>query len=209
MMEQMRTKEQRISYLMLPATSLEKFVSRSLYVTVGAFFLLMITSVMAEMTHCFFRPLFDIPEELKVSVLPNVWNLFVELVSPFDTYYIRQVINGVDTTTVISNMYKVMWVSALCLWFHSLFILGGNVWKKYAFIKTLILIFIVSGAFTFSLLQLIRKGMTWVMQIGVMDGRGLNCLLTLFFLAFTVFDWWLAYRLSVRAQVVKPKFLLL
>ena len=34
-LEPMRTKEKRISYLMLPATLGEKFVSRALYVTIG------------------------------------------------------------------------------------------------------------------------------------------------------------------------------
>ena len=40
----------------------------------------------------------------------------------------------------------------------------------------------------------------------------LNKLLSLgvaFFSAFTMFNWWLSYRLFTRSQVIKPKFRLL
>ena len=45
-MRNMRTKEQRLSYLMLPATKLEKFVSRALYVTVGMFVMILLASLL-------------------------------------------------------------------------------------------------------------------------------------------------------------------
>ena len=71
-METMNTQQKRISFLMLPATSLEKFVVRGLYVTIGFFVLMMVALLLAEATRFLFQPLFDLPDVFHQSTLPYV-----------------------------------------------------------------------------------------------------------------------------------------
>ena len=73
-MRNMRTKEQRLSYLMLPATKLEKFVSRALFVTIGIFVMILLASLLAEAVHWAFMPFFEnLPDKFKICVWPEVW----------------------------------------------------------------------------------------------------------------------------------------
>ena len=72
MMETMDTQQKRISYLMLPATSLEKFISRALHVTVGFWVMTILALLLAEATRFLFLPLFDLPEAFHQSTLPGV-----------------------------------------------------------------------------------------------------------------------------------------
>ena len=65
-MNNMQTKEARLSYLMLPASPLEKFIARALYVTMGIVLMIFVASLLAEAAHWLFMPFFkDLPEELK------------------------------------------------------------------------------------------------------------------------------------------------
>ena len=85
-MRNMRTKEQRLSYLMLPATKLEKFVSRALFVTIGIFVMILLASLLAEAVHWAFMPFFDnLPDKFKICVWPEVWEEIWETISPFKT----------------------------------------------------------------------------------------------------------------------------
>ena len=57
-MSNMRTKESRLSYLMLPATMLEKFLARFLYVTAGIVLMFLVSSLLAEVVRWAFMPFF-------------------------------------------------------------------------------------------------------------------------------------------------------
>ena len=50
-MKCMDNKEKRISYLLLPATKLEKFFSRALFVTVGTVLMILVALLALELTH--------------------------------------------------------------------------------------------------------------------------------------------------------------
>ena len=71
-MENMITKEKRISFLMLPATMIEKFVARFLIVTVGFALAVVAATSLAEITHYLVLPLFNVPEEFHQSFLYNL-----------------------------------------------------------------------------------------------------------------------------------------
>lgn len=60
-MKCMDNKEKRISYLLLPATKLEKFFSRALFVTVGTVLMILVALLALELTHYLLLPLFDLP----------------------------------------------------------------------------------------------------------------------------------------------------
>lgn len=91
MMRNMRTKENRLSYLMLPASMLEKFVSRAFYVTVGTILIVLVASLLSEAVRWFFMPFFeDIPDKFRICVWSEAWGNIWETISPFQkrVYYV-------------------------------------------------------------------------------------------------------------------------
>lgn len=205
----MKTKEMRISFLMLPATMIEKYVARFLIVTVGVAIFTLVGMLLAEATRYIFLPLFDLPEAFHRSVL-------LKMVA----------VLGMDDGQVLHISHSipyVYWLGDLCgltafAWTHSLYILGGSYWHKNAFLKTVGTLFL-----------LLILGSVCMVQIGDWIGESaisnmvewmeahlqwvtLNKVLAMgvaFFSGLTLFNWWLAYRLFTRSQVVKPKFRLL
>ena len=211
-MKNMRTKEQRFSYLMLPATSLEKFVSRALYVTVGMFVMILLASLLAEVVRWAFMPFFDeLPDKLKVCVWLDAWGKIFDDLNPF---------KATAKLLVNKNAFVLGGImgGTVALWWHSLYILGGNYFGKYAFFKTTGIIILVAillamgishidfdfGPGTFEWLdEFMRNNEDWLNENFVAG------VITFIFLCFTAFNWWLSYELFTRQQVVKPKFRLL
>ena len=202
-METMDTQQKRLSYLMLPATSLEKFVVRALYVTVGFVVMATLAFMLAEATRFLFLPFFDVHESFHQSIFAlfdishfNSWP---------DEYICRNVLGALCTALVMG-------------WGHSLFILGGCYWQKHPFWKTLGIILLVNQLmimFAFFLAETIgdidlsidgewlEAHMAWVTIEGVLG------FLSILFALLLAFNWWLSYRCFTRSQVIKPKFRLL
>ena len=191
-MENMITKEKRIAFLMLPATMIEKFVARFLIVTVGMAAAIIVAASLAEITRYLVLPLFNLPEAFHQSVLYHLLSM-----AAIDG---EQVFRGSGSAL---NMSYQNWLGELCgwaflVWSHSLYILGGSYWYKKPFFKTW-----VGNDGMRSFAEWLEANSQWMT---------LNKLLSLgvaFFSAFTMFNWWLSYRLFTRSQVIKPKFRLL
>ena len=210
-MENMGTLQQRISYLMLPATSLEKFVSRALYVTLGFFLMLVVALLLAEATRYLFLPLFNLPEGYHQSVIPFVADKLasVEIMKFTGT--------GAEESIRMGYLLIVInWLGTLLG--HSFFILGGCYWQKHPFWKTLGVMILVSnllGLFSILLLQSLgdvdwdiveawlEANLNWIHVEGVLTFVIVCMALHL------VFNWWLSYKLFTRSQVIQPKFRLL
>lgn len=211
-MENMITKEKRIAFLMLPATMIEKFVARFLIVTVGLAVAVFVAASLAEITRYLLLPLFNVPETFHQSVLYNLLSM-----ASVDG---EQIYRG---SGYAMNMPYGNWLGELCgwaflVWSHSLYILGGSYWYKKPFFKTLGTLMLISILCSVLSVHII----SWVGNDGMRSfaewleansqWMTLNKLLSLgvaFFSAFTMFNWWLSYRLFTRSQVIKPKFRLL
>lgn len=211
-MENMITKEKRIAFLMLPATMIEKFVARFLIVTVGLAVAVFVAASLAEITRYLLLPLFNVPETFHQSVLYNLLSM-----ASVDG---EQIYRG---SGYAMNMLYQNWLGELCgwaflVWSHSLYILGGSYWYKKPFFKTLGTLMLISILCSVLSVHII----SWVGNDGMRSfaewleansqWMTLNKLLSLgvaFFSAFTMFNWWLSYRLFTRSQVIKPKFRLL
>ncbi|WP_455672091.1 hypothetical protein [Phocaeicola sp.] len=207
-MENMITKEKRISFLMLPATMVEKFVARFLSVTVGFIIAVLLAVSLAELTRFIFLPFFNLPESFHQSVLLKMLSL-IEMDG-------EGVFNG---RGAMGQPYS-SWLGEACawsflIWSHSLYILGGSFWYKKPFFKTLGTIILVSIIFP----TLIYHAGTWIGADGMhslaewlednFQWMTLTKLLSLgvaLFTALTFFNWWLSYKLFTRSQVIKPKF---
>ena len=130
-LESMNTQQKRISFLMLPATSLEKFLARFLYVTVGFALMCTLSLLLAEATRFLIQPFYDLPDEFNQFILPAVWEgieggLMLSERFSFDEFFVKGSIH---------ILYLV--------WIHSFFLMGGCRWYKHALWKTLGLMMMV------------------------------------------------------------------
>ena len=202
-LETMNTQQKRTSFLMLPATTFEKFFARFLYVTLGFVVLSTIALLLAEVTRFLLLPLFDLPDTFKQSTLPSVW----------------QTIMNVKTFNFNGNGIMESVVGWLFLiWIHSFFLLGGCRWYKNAFWKTLGLIILVNFFFIFVSVNLVESldesvieeivlwceaNFSWLTVTGILSFA------IVMFMLLILLNWWLSYRCFTRSQVIKPKFRLL
>ena len=210
-MENMDTQQNRISFLMLPATSLEKFITRALYVTIGFTLTMIIALLLAEATRFLFLPLFDLPEGYNQSVLPFMWENLTRFQSMKFTG------EGADESYTIGVMTNVIgWL--VLFWSHSFFILGGCYWQKHPFWKTLGVIMLVNhllGLMGILLVQSLEDvnwqiNEEWVeANLSWITIEGILSFFVVLFTCLLALNWWLSYRCFKRSQVIKPKFRLL
>ena len=201
-LETMNTQQKRTSFLMLPATTFEKFFARFLYVTLGFVVLSTTALLLAEVTRFLLLPLFDLPDTFKQSTLPSVWQTIMNVRFNFNGSGIMESVVG--------------WL--FLIWIHSFFLLGGCRWYKNAFWKTLGLIILVNFFFIFVSVNLVESldesvieeivlwceaNFSWVTVTGILS------LAIVMFMLLIVLNWWLSYRCFTRSQVIKPKFRLL
>lgn len=201
-MKCMDNKEKRISYLLLPATKLEKFFSRALFVTIGTVLMILVALLALELTHYLLLPVFDLPAVYSQPMLVEVFSL-------------RWAHASVDATgePVYSWWLMQLLVWIFCLWNHSLFILGGSFWYKHPFLKTIgaCLVVTILGGILFANLAeggFLARFSDWMQEHYQDTPQTVNGLLTIIsvvFLLFIVFNWWLSYRMFTRSEVVKRK----
>lgn len=202
-MKCMDSKEKRIFYLLLPATKLEKFFSRAVFVTIGTLLMVLVALLALELTHYLLLPLFGLPAIYSQSILVEVFSM------KWATHA------SVDATGEPVYSWWLMqllgWI--FCLWNHSLFILGGSFWYKHPFLKTIgtcLAVTILGGIMFASLAEggaLIRLS-EWIQehfQDTPQFADGVLAIITTFFFLLTLFNWWLSYRLFTRSQVIKRK----
>ena len=193
--ELLNTKECRIRQLMFPASSLEKFISRALGVTVVPTILFIVAILLADVVHFAFYPFFPIlPEEFKVWVFPELWK---ELLSSFS-----------ESTGMSANIIsgEVLYVTLTALLGHSIFILFGNVFERHGFIAFVGLLGIVSilnRKFIGGTIDLADWGLTFIHENG---GGIATCLINAACLCSILFIWGLSYKVFSRKQVIQPKF---
>ena len=185
--ELLNTKEGRIRQLMLPASSLEKFISRALGVTVVPTILFIVAILLADVVHFAFYPFFpNLPDEFKVWVVPELWKVFFS-----------------ESTGI--NSGEVLYVTLTALLGHSICILFGNVFDRHGFIAFVGLSGIVS-IFGRNLIDetgdLVDWGLTFIHE----NGGGIACLINAACFCLLVFIWWLSYKIFSRKQVIQPKF---
>lgn len=118
-------KPKREAFLMLPGSNLEKFLSAVIYAVLAYVFALLLSVVLGDTLRMVFRSLAYGDEW--VSAIPQVMKGLVPNI----------MLN--DGSHVYSLSYKVMNMIVGCsfiLWFHSLYTLGGTLFRKYAFVIT-------------------------------------------------------------------------
>ena len=184
----MSGKGKRIEFLMLPATHAEKFVSRVVYSVFGTAFVLFVVFLVAELTRILIGAVFSV----------NTWGVME----------MGHVVDGVMMTPNM-KFDGVFWLLSLIsfVWTHSLYILGGTYFTKHPFRKTLILMVLFNSLLSVCFLAFRMGGQgnslsITTMSMVVYDGVYTWIYYTIYSI-FAVVNWWLAYRLFSRSQVME------
>ena len=181
----MKTKQQIIMVKMLPSSNLEKFLLRFLYVTVIWYVGGLVAYCAADLLNMLVRLITNhAPVESATAIM-------------FDVLFRHDhvVINGSSRAEFDVLFYL------FGVWAHSFYILGGTLLRKQQFVITT--------------LTLIALGLAFVYLMGVLAGMfGEDMFMTLtfvyildaVFVALTLMDYWISYKLYANMQVINNKW---
>ena len=213
----LKTKGRGLNYLMMPATNMEKFVARALVNTILLIVMAFAALLLADLVRMLFVPLFEV-KEFYGFTLPRI---LVALGDPFSAAYSAggevwgPTVDGTVRVIGFSTYYgavNVTTIVAAFLFAHSLFILGGCVWRKAAIIKIWITQIVVTSAVVWIFVKLEPYVLPWLGEVLTslfeteqQAGMTLMSIAIPVLLALTALNWWLGYRLFSRKQVVAPQ----
>jgi len=190
----MKTKEQRITFKMLPATDIEKFVARALYATIVWWLMAFVAFCLADL----FRMLVSLVAG--VSIKGSAVPLFFSMISANTDVNINTLNSGdVAFAAAIYTM-----ANAWAFWAHSLYILGGTLFRRRQFVLTTLAHSIIGLVFTPMLIHFVDSSDSLALR---------DSLVAIVWTAAAVFavwgllDWWLSYRIFRRMQVINNKWL--
>lgn len=190
----MKTKEQRITFRMLPATDLEKYVVRVLYATVMWWILGLVAFVLADFL------------QMLVSLLAGID--YVGSASPF---FFSMLLGLEDTNITITNsggdsfyVALVIAVYAWSFWAYSLYILGGALFRRRQLVLTTLAHFIIGMALTPVFISFVDKADGESVRLAA---TGLAWAAAAVFIIVCLINWWLSYRIFRRMQVINNKWL--
>jgi len=185
-------KQTATTTLVLPASNLEKYLSRVVYATVGIWLLAfvarvtahVITSIPMLIDTLFLGGEVSLRQIVFGYILPGQWVLF-------SSYW--------GTTPLLGFLRYFFMTSTMALWPWSVFTLSGLLFRRNGWLWAIPTLFVGVGIAYLVFEKLISK--TWASEH--------DTLLILLFAAvvylFSAFNYWLGYRCFCRAQVITDK----
>ena len=183
----MKTKKLRVTFVMLPASRLEKFVARAFYVT-------FVWTVMAFVTYCLadlFRMLMSFV--MGVHVAGCTIPMFLSQI--FDEHLIASS-KWEDKLALVSYL-------ALVFFTHSIYVLGGVLFRRWQFVFTSCFVFLLTIA-CMLLTSVLPKS---YLISGSAENVRILAVAVCVFILWGATNWWLAYRLFRRMQVINNKWI--
>ncbi|MBQ9637756.1 MAG: hypothetical protein IJV36_07705 [Prevotella sp.] len=185
----LQSKQRATTFLALPASNMEKFLSRVVYATLGIWLLAFvgratgngITAIPALIDTLFLNGKLTLSWILQRSILPATWTIF-----------------SADTggLFILWALKFLLLTGLIAIWPWSLFTLFGVLFRRNGWLWAIPVLFV--GVFIAYLIFDVSIGHTWLVQH--------NTLFFLLFSAFSLlpaaFNYWLSYRCFSRAQVV-------
>lgn len=198
-MEVMNTKNKRISYMMLPATIGEKFISRVIYVCIISMVIFFAGLFFAELTRLILLPLFDAPAEFSRFCLFDIISVSLD-----DTIRLNP---GLYTGRPSAEVIPYLFVISNSLWSHSIYILGGTYFRKHPFVKTWGICMVAFIIFAYTFINLSRESIILSIENETLwaDTEVLLQILSIIFLIFTILNWALSYHLFRNLQITDRK----
>lgn len=194
----MKTKASRSLFLMLPATNMEKFISRLLYTVVGTSLMIFASWMIADIIQFVFS-LFLTPGMQGSLVARAFEQLFLK--NNFDSSHFV-VRNG---TNVLGQTFPVgMFLLSLTIFNHSFFTLGGTIFRKSATLLTICSSFILM--FLMALISSFVDDDVLVHFVQSMQPNTFGWLMVNVFLLLSVFNYWASYKLFTHMQIINNKW---
>lgn len=194
----MKTKASRSLFLMLPATNMEKFISRLLYTVVGTSLMIFASWMIADIIQFVFS-LFLTPGMQGSLVARAFEQLFLK--NNFDSSHFV-VRNG---TSVLGQTFPVgMFLLSLTIFNHSFFTLGGTIFRKSVTLLTICSSFILM--FLMALVSSFVDDDVLVHFVQSMQPNTFGWLMVNVFLLLSVFNYWAAYKLFTHMQIINNKW---
>lgn len=194
----MKTKASRSLFLMLPATNMEKFISRLLYTVVGTSLMIFASWMIADIIQFVFS-LFLTPGMQGSLVARAFEQLFLK--NNFDSSHFV-VRNG---TSVLGQTFPVgMFLLSLTIFNHSFFTLGGTIFRKSATLLTICSSFILM--FLMALISSFVDDDVLVHFVQSMQPNTFGWLMVMVLLLLSVFNYWASYKLFTHMQIINNKW---
>ena len=186
----MKTTGQREQFLMLPASNLEKYISRFLFSTLGAAVAMITAIVVADLVQLIFSFLLLPGHHQSVclstmALLWKIWTTFIE---------------SIDSAGALMLSLLIMTCGVLV---HSFFILCGTLFRKHTIVVSGIL-FIVMTYLVIYVIESVPDTITTCLMHG--DNSWIFCLL-IAELLLAGFQYWLSYKVFTRMQVICNKWI--
>ena len=186
----MKTTGQREQFLMLPASNLEKYISRFLFSTLGAAVAMITAIVVSDLVQLIFSFLLLPGHHQSVclstmALLWKIWTTFIE---------------SIDSTGALLLSLLIVTCGVLV---HSFFILCGTLFRKHTIVVTTIL-FIAMTYLVIYVIESVPGTITTCLNHG--DNSWLFSLL-IAELLLGGFQYWLSYKVFTRMQVICNKWI--
>ena len=183
----MKHKLSRERFLMLPATNLEKFIARLLTMSVGAFIMVLVALVGADMIQFLFS--FVITPAFHISI---TWPILNNWVTAF--------IGNINIETICAILF-----------IHSFCTLGGSFYRKQPAVLTLVTGCILAFIFGYTITELHELGIFPLdRHMNANEIQTTICetlAIITFSLALAAFNYWASYKLFTRMQVICNKWI--
>ena len=210
-MANMQTQGARANFLMLPASNIEKFLGRLLYVALLVFVPYIVAILLADVLHMMIFPFFAGESDAVAthSLLLGFWEVKGKMLQ-----------EGQETLNMYINLplYLLLFIDCLLfVWESSIYVLGGCYWRKHPFLKTfasILFVTIVAIAvlgYSFWKIASEVKAPVEALQIWMdeyLGGISQTSLLLIcagVFFVWTLLNFYGAYRLFCHRQVDEPK----
>ena len=189
----MKTKLQRESFLMLPARNLEKFVARLLMMSIGVLVQLFAAVILADVIQFFFS--FIITPDFHISITWTVLSHIIPTIHPFDNDWLKWI-----------TLYSFI------LFSHSFATLGGTFYRKLPVLLTACTGILLSMILGYIINKLGEAGVfDFFSHINFSNGSTADYCITItaffVFLALAAFNYWASYKLFTRMQVICNKWI--
>ena len=184
----MKTTGQREQFLMLPASNLEKYISRFLFSTLGAAVAMITAIVVSDLVQLIFSFVLLPGHHQSVclstmALLWKIWTTFIE---------------SIDSAGALMLSLLIMTCGVLV---HSFFILCGTLFRKHTIVVSGIL-FIVMTYLVIYVIESVPDTITTCLMHG--DNSWLFSIAELLLAGF---QYWLSYKVFTRMQVICNKWI--
>ena len=199
----MKTKQDRISFLVLPASNLEKFLSRYLMATVGMLITILAALLVADLVRMAFG-LF-----LGITFFDSVFLKFFGFgwITTYHTIFLE--IPAKDIVSLVWIFFAAISTIVAC---HAEFMLGGSLFRKNPLLLTIISLFVINSLLASIIPDTFFVSMLFGLNhypdsLALFHASHLLWIIIVPNIVVTLLCYWGSYKLFCRSQVISNKWI--